>query len=226
MGDYNYDRFTASRYDLLNFPGPQVGDALTDITLTDFDGKEVSLSQFRGRRLVIETGSVTCPMYVKNVKSMQDVAAEHRDTSFVVMYVREAHPGSSIEAHENIDDKRSCAHRLQGTVNENRVVLVDDIDGTAHRALGSFPNLTYIVDEAGVITWRIAWADTKTIAAVLDGSASSEQLSRDLVPPTRPTPWLAAQVLWRAGPIALFDFVKSLPALMRSHGRVKRANEG
>ncbi len=225
MTAYNYEEFSADDYHFHDFPGPKVGEPLPEITLTTLEGEEVQLSDFRGKQVVLETGSITCPMYVKDVKKMKAVVDSHPDTTFIVMYVREAHPGPSIPAHSQDEMKRAWAARLEETVSEGRTVLVDDVEGTAHQLLGSFPNMVYIVDPDGIVSWRTNWSDTKTVSAVLGGSATSIQLRRDIVPPSRPTPWLAVRVLLRAGTIALVDFVKSLPALMRSHKAVKRAVE-
>ena len=37
-------------------------DVNYDYTLTDLDGNEVSLADYKGKWLVIESGSLTCPM--------------------------------------------------------------------------------------------------------------------------------------------------------------------
>jgi len=225
VADYNYEEFSADDYSFQDFPGPKVGESFPDVALTSLEDETVRISDFRGKQLVLETGSITCPMYVKDVKKMKAVVDSHPDSVFIVMYVREAHPGPSIPAHTEDEMKRAWASRLEETVSEGRTVLVDDVRGTAHQMLGSFPNMVYIIDPNGIVSWRTNWSDTKTVSAVLDGSATSAQLRRDIVPPSRPTPWLAARVLLRAGMAALLEFVKSLPALMRSHKAVKRALE-
>ena len=76
MGEtYNYSRFKMTNYELGYFPGPKAGENVSyDYTLTDLNGKEVKLSDYKGKWLVIESGSRTCPMYVKNVKSIFEFA--------------------------------------------------------------------------------------------------------------------------------------------------------
>ncbi|MFV2039526.1 MAG: redoxin domain-containing protein, partial [Acidimicrobiales bacterium] len=64
---YNYPRFTAGLYDLASFVGPKVGETVPDFTLTRLDGTTVQLSELWDKRLVLETGSVTCPMYANRV---------------------------------------------------------------------------------------------------------------------------------------------------------------
>ena len=67
---------------------------LIDFKLTKLDGKKISLSDYKDKWLVLETGSLTCPMFVKNINPLRDVRAKHPDVEFLVIYVREAHPGS------------------------------------------------------------------------------------------------------------------------------------
>ncbi|MFV1990852.1 MAG: deiodinase-like protein [Acidimicrobiales bacterium] len=222
MTAYNYERYEPSVYDFLNFVGPKVGEKVPDLKFTDLNGNVVALTSFRGRQVVLESGSLTCPMYAKDVTKMHDVAERHPDIAFVVMYVREAHPGSAIPAHKTLEDKTSDASRLLDTYNENRQILIDDMEGTAHQLMGPFPNMVYLIDEEGIVAWRASWSDAKSVEAVLDGTASSEKLSQDIVPPTRPTPWFAARVLLRAGVNSLWHFVVTLPTLMRSHKEVEK----
>jgi peroxiredoxin len=224
MTEYNYSKFEASHYDFLSFPGPKVGEEFPELTFTGLDGDEIKFSSFRGQRVVLESGSLTCPMYAKDVSKMQLLAEQYPDTRFLLMYIREAHPGSKVAAHRTADDKAATARRLQDTFGENRQILIDNVAGTAHQLLGSFPNLTYLIDEQGVVIWRTSWSDAESVEAVLNGSASPSLLAHDIVPPTRPTPWSAARVLLRAGLNSLWDFTISLPRLMRSHGDVRRFN--
>ena len=74
---YNYPRFKMSNYELGYFPGPKAGEVIDyDYKLTDLDGNEVELSDYKGKWLVIESGSLTCPMYVKNVKPFAKLKVE------------------------------------------------------------------------------------------------------------------------------------------------------
>ena len=62
MTDYNYKRFRPSNYDYGNFAGPKPGEEILDFTLRSLDGKEAKLTDFKGQWVVLETGSLTCPM--------------------------------------------------------------------------------------------------------------------------------------------------------------------
>jgi len=61
MDAYNRHSFGQSGQDPANFESvAQVGTQAPDFTLTDIDGKQVSLSDFRGRKhVVLEFGNIT-----------------------------------------------------------------------------------------------------------------------------------------------------------------------
>ena len=62
---YNYERFRMENYELGYFPGPKAGDHVNyDYIFHDLEGNEVLLNDYKGKWLVIESGSLTCPMYV------------------------------------------------------------------------------------------------------------------------------------------------------------------
>ncbi len=98
---YNYDEFTPESYDFTKQTGLQVGGSLPDITLTNMKDKQIALRSLLGQTLVLETGSLTCPLYVGKIKSMNALMAKHPDVCFAVIYIREAHPGSKIPTHKD-----------------------------------------------------------------------------------------------------------------------------
>ena len=77
---YNNSRFRVGDYNFDMFIGPAAGEQFKDFALTDLDsGKEVKISDFTGKWLVIETASSTCSMYTKNIKTMKDVVSGFPD---------------------------------------------------------------------------------------------------------------------------------------------------
>ena len=107
---YNNKRFRVVDYNFDTFVGPQAGDKYIDATFTDLATREeVKLSDFDGQWTVIETGSSTCSMYTKNIKIYRDIVEKFSDVNFVMVYVREAHPGERMGPHQNMDDKFKSA---------------------------------------------------------------------------------------------------------------------
>ena len=95
---YNYAKFQASDYDLAHFRGPLPGTKAPDATLDLASGGRSRLLDFDGTFLVLEMGSITCPLFQGRRPHMDRLDLQHPDISFAVLYVREAHPGASIPA--------------------------------------------------------------------------------------------------------------------------------
>lgn len=216
---YNYDRYKMSNYDATSFAGPKAGeDALWDFELTDLDGAKVQLSDYKGKWIVIETGSLTCGMYVKNIEKKKGVAylvEKFPDVEFLTIYVREAHPGSRQGPSITLDEKINLAERTKKEYNDPRKFLVDSVDGDMHRAYGCWPNMTYVMNPQGKVVYRCDWAFPHLIEKVLD--------ERDKVNTKEHQPIITAPlqimvpVVLRGGWDALWDLVVALPILTFKH---------
>lgn len=136
---YNAPRFTVKQYDWDLFKGPRAGEEAQDFTLTTLDGKTVSLSDFRGKWLVIETGSATCSMYTKNIPGMQKLRDDFPDVEFIIVYVREAHPGERLSQHASFEEKKKAATLLAPRYGEDRPVYIDSYEGDMHKSYGACP---------------------------------------------------------------------------------------
>ena len=106
MSDYNYAEFSTGDYNLDQFFGPRLGTKAPDFTLENANGHKVNLLDFKGDFLVLEMGSITCPLFQGRRETMSGLIEKHPHVDFSVLYVREAHPGKNIGAHQNIDDKK------------------------------------------------------------------------------------------------------------------------
>lgn len=216
---YNRPRFTVMQYDWNVFKGPRAGEPAIDFPLTDLDGNEVRISDFRGKWVVLETGSSTCSMYTKNIPGMKRLHAKHPDVEFVVVYVREAHPGERLHQHQTFDDKIHAARTLVPKYDEDRPILVDQLAGNFHIAYGAMPNIIYVINPEGYVHYRCNWATEDGLAEALadrvnintNEHACSEKLqaSRGL--------WIAVKTMWVGGFLALWDFLIALPAIAKRH---------
>jgi len=213
MSEYHYDRFTAGAYNLDSYVGPELGSKAPNGPVTTTDGDLRELLDFEGRFLVLELGSITCPLFQSRRKGMAALAKQNPDVSFAILYVREAHPGADIGQPRDTSEKHANAHRLLTEDAELRPILIDDIEGNAHQAYGSFPNSVFIINRQGCVVylsdWNNANATAKALARLKAGkSAGGEGLFLPAKPP------LAVHTLKRAGGSALKDFLKDLPHLI------------
>ncbi len=222
---YNYQRFSASDYDFNNFQGPKTGEIAKDFTAETIDGKAIKLSDFKGSWVVLETGSFTCPMYVGIMSKMNQLAEDFPDTKFLVLYIREAHPGTNIGGHANMDEKRVLAKRLVNEEPENRTVIIDDLEGSIHKSLGALPNMAYIFNPKGVVVHKSTWADPEPIRKILlqkdPGYIDPVELRE---PPQKPIRTLL-RILPRAGRHAIWDLLKGIPRLEMNYRQIRRHNK-
>lgn len=209
---YNYSQFNAEDYDLVNFRGPQPGTNAPDFNLTLAEGGQSRLLDFDNSFLVLEMGSLTCPLFQGRRKTMSALHHAHKDVSFAVLYVREAHPGTMISAHQSDEEKQSCAMRLRSD-GENRRVLVDDLDGTAHQAYGGYPNSVFIINHNGCVVYASDWNNPEITARALtllkQGKPAKLKAWFKPVPPT-----VSWKILRAGGQGSMADFLRGLPRLI------------
>ena len=91
-----------------------------------------------------------------------------RGVESVFVYVREAHPGEHFGPHDSLEGKRAQASEFQRLFDVRRPILVDDLEGRAHRAFGQMPNMTYVLNSAHSVVFRSAWTDPDTVRLALD----------------------------------------------------------
>ena len=219
---YNYESFDhgsdAAEIERWLSEGPRIGDPAPDFDLMDLDGNRVRLSDLRGRPVVLEFGSYTCPIFSDRVPAMEQLAREHPEASFLVIYVREAHPGEIQGAHRSLAEKRSAAHKLAIEEALSRRVLVDSVDGATHRAYGGAWNPVYVVDVDGRVVMRQAWNHPADVAAALSALRSDLQPgipeSTEMLRQAGGRP-MGQRLLERAGLKALEDFYQTAPAAVQ-----------
>jgi peroxiredoxin len=184
MKKYNYESFSGQ--DLLKQAarmgfrsGPKAGDRAPDFQLRSLDGEKIRLSAFEGEKNVVLTfGSATCPFTAASIRGMNDLYDDYEDNDdvqFFFVYVREAHPGEKLPAHESEDDKREAAEVFRDEEDVEMPILVDDLDGHVHRKYGKMPNSTYIIDKTGHVAFRALWTKASVVEEALEELLSAQE---------------------------------------------------
>ena len=199
-------------------PGP--GDRVPDFDLPTLGGgcfRSADLGETGPALLIF--GSYTCPMTDNAAPGLKELHARFGNrVRFVMVDVREAHPGKAAPQPETSDEKMAHAGQLRDLHGFEFEVAVDDIDGTLHRALSPKPNSAYVLGKDGTILFRAQWAnDTKALAAALDAIAAGESPSRSqsggVVRPILRQMRNMAPVLDRAGGGAWRDMWRVAPPM-------------
>lgn len=84
------------------------------------------------------------------------------------VYTHEAHPGERVPHHDSFATKLAHARLLRDEVGIRRPILVDDLAGTAHRAFGGLPNMTWILDRGGIVAYKASWTVADQVASFVD----------------------------------------------------------
>ncbi len=139
----------------------------------DTDGKKVSLSDLRGRFVVVEFGCMTCAPavgqisgYERNLSKLVSKFAPR--VEFLMVYTREAHPGERIRSHRATGEKVEHAKIFKELENVKLHVLIDSVDGRVHKKYGNLPNMIYIINKEGRIVYKASWTDSREIEEVLE----------------------------------------------------------
>ena len=215
---YGYERFTPAEYDFGSDVGLQAGDAYRDAELRTLDGAVVRLSDYlRDKPLVLETGSMTCPMYGQSVAPMKTLIEKYPGFDHVLLYVREAHPGERQPQHATQAQKLDAARTNKRRYEERRTILVDDPQGSAHRWYGAMPNSIFVIAPDGTILFRSIWNNAAEMDAILGEIAAGRTVTARDFKPVPPFSLRAARTLAYGGAVALWDFLRGLAPLIGNH---------
>jgi peroxiredoxin len=162
------------------------GDPAPDFSLRDVNGKQIRLSEFRGRHVVVEWFNAGCPFVQKHYETgnMQAVQKRYTDQGVVWLAINSTHPKSA--------DYRDTA-RSQALLRDWKMAptaLALDEDGRVGQSFGAkaTPHM-FVLDPkgrvvyAGAIDDKATWKheDVKTarnlVAAALDESLAGKPVS-------------------------------------------------
>jgi len=213
--DYRYKRFTTSLlFRDLRFRKDAAApdDAFPQFELLTTDGSIlVRENVFGDKPVIFIFGSMTCPMTASAAPSVQELYDEFNDrVEFIMLYVREAHPGEYFAQSETIEEKLNYAQTLKDFYDIRWTVAADNIDGDLHRALDPKPNSAFLADKDGTILFRSLWAsDYEALRQALDAAANGRTpettQSVRMIGPVARAMGHVQEVMKRGGPQAVRD---------------------
>jgi peroxiredoxin len=122
-------------------PSAAVGKPAPDFTLKDLDGNSVTLSQFKGKAIVLEWFNPGCPFVKKshNVGSLVDIAKRHLKNGVVWLAINSsAHGKEGNELKDNVKaankwalphpilrDESGTVGKMYGATNTPHIFVID-----------------------------------------------------------------------------------------------------
>ena len=123
--------------------GQLIGSTAPDFTLTDMEGQQVSLSQYRGKIVILNFWATWCPPCREEMPSMEALYQKFKERGFVMLAV-------------NVDENGESAVKkfLQKTPYTFPILL--DSDNVAQNLYGvfRFPE-SFIIDREGIVVEKI-----------------------------------------------------------------------
>lgn len=212
---YRYERFTTSLLfrDLQFRKGAaRPGDSLPAFELVTTDGDGLVNQDLLGNKpLLLIFGSVTCPMTASAMPFLLQLHSDFGDrVNFIMLNVREAHPGEHFRQPGTMEEKREHAQALKQLYEIPWTVAADDIEGSLHRALDPKPNSAFLANSDGIIVFRSLWASDKkairqAMESVVAGRKPDQAESQALIGPVSRAMGQVQEVMERAGPQAVMD---------------------
>ncbi|MEA3278098.1 MAG: deiodinase-like protein [Pseudomonadota bacterium] len=212
---YRYDRFTTSLlFRDLRFrkEAARPGDALPAFALVTTDGDSLGKQDLPADKpLLLIFGSMTCPMTASAMPFLLQLHTEFGDrVDFIMLNVREAHPGEHFPQPETMKAKLNHAEALKQFYKIPWTVATDNIEGNLHRALDPKPNSAFLANDDGIIVFRSLWASDKkalrqALESVVAGRKPDQAESQTLIGPVSRAMGQVQGVMERAGPQAVKD---------------------
>ena len=137
-----------------------IDEMAPDFSLYDLDGREVKLSDFRGKVVFLNFWATWCKPCKEEMPSMEELYQILRDKDFYMLAV-------------SIDKKQSDIKPFKEELNLTLPILHDNRWGSVDRRykLTGVPE-TYIIDQKGILAEKIIgprdWTKTDNVKLILD----------------------------------------------------------
>jgi len=223
--EYRYKHFTTSLlFRDLRFrkDAAAAGDPFPEFELITTDNARLANDDvFDDTPVIFIFGSMTCPMTASAAPSVQELYKEFgQRIKFIMLYVREAHPGEYFNQSETNEQKLDYARALKDFYGIDWTVAADNVAGDLHLALDPKPNAAFLANKDGIILFRSLWAsDYGALHQALTAAATGQQLPRDqstkMLGPVVVAMGYVNDVMKRGGPQAVKDLWQAgLPMAM------------
>lgn len=127
-----------------------------DFTLTDLDGNNVTLSDFKGKRIFLNFWASWCPPCIEEMPYMEKLYQEINDKDIVIVAV-------------NIGETQNAVKQFMNENNFNFLVLLDtNTDITSKYGVRSIPTSFFIDSEGNISNTIIGYMNYEDMQRELD----------------------------------------------------------
>jgi K+/H+ antiporter YhaU regulatory subunit KhtT len=160
---------------------PEPGADAPDFKALMLTGNVMQLSKWKGHVVVIEFGSLSCPVFRDRAAQMEKLRDDvGMRAAFLVIYTREAFPvgpenlqsnadnGISIPQAADITERKAAAERARQTLNITLPMAVDSMTDEIAGAYGGMPNGAVVIGKDGKIISRQQWTNPDSLRRAID----------------------------------------------------------
>jgi len=127
-----------------------------DFTLPSIDGGEVTLSSFKGKKVLIDFFATWCPPCRKELKEINEIVNEYKDGMFQILCV-------------SVDNDMATVSKFMKKNDYKMKTLFDDKNIAGQYGVTGVPTV-FLVDEKGDITWsNVGYTSKEEILKHLTG---------------------------------------------------------
>lgn len=160
----------------LAFASPEVGKDAPDFTAKDINGKSHTLSQYKGKIVVLEWTNFSCPFVKKHYKSNNMQSLQKKYTAKDVVWLSILSSGEGREGY--LTEADALTKAKEHDVSSSGFIL--DVDGTIGKSYGAktTPHM-FIVNKDGKLAYMGAIDDNDS-TEIEDIKTATNYVSRGL----------------------------------------------
>jgi hypothetical protein len=170
---------------------PDVGSPVPDVKISELNGRTFVPANYKGHVLVLEFGSLSCPVFRDHVGEMEKLkSAEGPRAFFLLVYTREAFPAGDKDVQRNkdqnisvtdaksLDERKTQAAQAQQALQITMATAVDSMDDAVSNAFGTFPNGSVVIGKDGKIAALEHWTNADSLRRAIDQAYEAIPASR------------------------------------------------
>jgi Spy/CpxP family protein refolding chaperone len=164
---------------------PEPGSDAPDFKAVMLGGNVMHLSAWKGHVVVIEFGSLSCPVFRDHAAQMEKLRSDvGMRASFLLVYTREAFPtgpeniqrnadeGISIPQGTDLTQRKAAAEHARQLLRITLPMAVDTMADEIAGAYGGMPNGAVVIGKDGKIVAREQWTNPDSLRRAIDQANS------------------------------------------------------